>query len=99
MLMRTVERRFPFNDENRMLRGILAKLDPQPAAKPAPPPPVSRAGKPEARKAKSLSDANHAGLPADKSERPVRSLPHDARRQSHGRNEECRSRPTGVAKH
>jgi hypothetical protein len=28
MLKRTVEGRFPFNDENRMLRGILAKLDP-----------------------------------------------------------------------
>ena len=43
LLKRTVEGRFPFSDENRMLRGILAKLDPQPAAKPAPPPlPASR---------------------------------------------------------
>src|ERR1700736_6736669 len=38
LLKRTVEGRFPFSDENRMLRGILAKLDPQPAAKPVPPP-------------------------------------------------------------
>jgi hypothetical protein len=37
MLKRTVEGRFPFNDENRTLHGILAKLDPQPAARPAPP--------------------------------------------------------------
>jgi hypothetical protein len=38
LLKRTVEGRFPVSDENRMLCGILAKLDPQPAAKPALPP-------------------------------------------------------------
>jgi hypothetical protein len=43
LLKRTVEGHFPFSDENRMFRGILPKLDPQPAAKPALPPlPASR---------------------------------------------------------
>ena len=37
MLKRTAEGRFPFNDANRMLRGIPAKLDLQQTAKPAPP--------------------------------------------------------------
>jgi hypothetical protein len=51
MLKRTVEGCFPFNDENRMLRGILAKLDPQPTARPAPPPlPVNRSVMLESRK-------------------------------------------------
>ncbi len=37
VLKRTVDRRFTFNNENRMLHGIHAKLDPQPAARPSPP--------------------------------------------------------------